>query len=104
MSWLDVLLFLVFLLPPVDWTVFVILTAARRHGRITALTERRVASAVTAAGASIAAYLAWVRFSGNRLPQDVAIALLAGIVLCLSLPNIYFLWLFVRGDFGRDGQ
>lgn len=101
MSHLDAIIVVVMLLPVVDWIVAAILVvAAWPKPRSTALTERAVSAVVLATAASMAAGLAYVRLNEIRIPNDLALVILASVMVGVSIPAIVWLFRFVRGDFG----
>lgn len=94
-----------FLLPVPGWAATVILVAAaRRRPRITALTERAIAAFILSAGASLAAFLASARLAGRPIPGDVAIAILALIAIIVSVPQVVWLLRYLNGGFGRGSE
>lgn len=53
--------------------------------------------------ASAIAYLALTRIMGWNISRDLFLVILATALLLISLPSIWWLWLYYRGAF-RDGS
>lgn len=100
MNWFDALVVVIIVLPILDWVVATILVLAAFHTpRSTALTERAVSAVVLAGAATLAAGLGWLRLTETRVPSEVALYILAAILLGVSIPAAVWLYKFVRGDF-----
>lgn len=99
----DALAVLLVLLPAVDWmTALILISAARRHPGITALTERAHTALLLALSATLAGVLGLVRLGEVVLSNDLAIVLLGLSLVLVSLPALYWLVLYLTGRFGGD--
>jgi hypothetical protein len=97
----DVLIRLLLVLPFVDWIAAVILvTVSARNPSILTLRERAIDSLIVAVVATIAGVLALVRYGWVFVDNDMAILLLAGILVLSSMPSVFWLFLLVTGRFG----
>jgi hypothetical protein len=99
---LDGVALLLFLLPVPGWVATIILvTAARRRPAITSLSERATMAVLLSGAASAVAFLASARLAGRPIPPDTAALILIATCIAVSAPQLYWLWKFSRGEFGR---
>lgn len=96
----DVLVWLLILLPPIDWMAALILgSLTLRYPHVLTLRERAVAAAIIACVASIAGVLAWSRLGFLAVSGETALFLLAGSLTLVSLPSVLWLLLLATGRF-----
>ena len=95
----DALAVLLILLPVADWLAAVILVrAARQKPPIHALTERAWSAVLLSIAATFAAILGFVRLQFLPIEREIAITMLALALVFVSIPALYWLWLYeVRG-------
>lgn len=97
---IDVLTWLIGILPVVDWlAALILLGIALRYPTILTLRERAVAASVIALVATIGSLLAGARLGIFAIPNDVAILLLAIAIVGVSIPSVVWLGLLVTGRF-----
>lgn len=96
----DALVWLLVLLPPVDWLAALILgNLALRYPHILTLRERAIASAIVAVVATGAGVLAWAKLGLIVVPGNAAIFILALILTLVSLPSVIWLGMLATGRF-----
>lgn len=101
----DVLVILLFVLPPFDIVVALrLFQLSRRNPGIVSLRERAVNAAALALAASIGSILAWSRVSMFRLGQDAILTLLSLALVVISVPALYWLVLLLTGRFREDRE
>ena len=97
---MTLLVWMLILIPPIDWIVATILTwLSIRYPGILTLRERAITAWILAFVATVAGFLGLVRIGAFAITNDLAIALLAGSLLLVSLPAIYWLLLLALGRF-----
>lgn len=102
---IDVLVWIIVLLPPFDWLVALILTGlSRSHPEILVLRERAFGSVMTAIVASGAGVLGWAFFGFIKLPPGSGVVILAMILILASVPSLYWLLLLLLGRWKLDGE
>ena len=96
----DWLVGLLIVLPVFDWTVALILGwLSKKHPEILTLRERYVTALMLAIVATIAGFLALVRFDVIGVTNTQAIALLALAMFLCSVPAVVWLALLITGRF-----
>jgi hypothetical protein len=96
----DVLAAVLLVLPVFDWAVAVILMwHAMRSPHILTLRERALAAVMLAFVATIAAFLAFVRFDVLVVPNEVALTLIGIALVAVSVPAMVWLFLLLTGRF-----
>jgi putative Mn2+ efflux pump MntP len=84
------------LLPISDWTAtFILQNAAKKNNNI-ALKERRNVAAILAIAVSLNAVLGAVRVTESHIHPFLAILILSTSLILVSVPNLYWLSLFIR--------
>ena len=101
----DALALLLILLVPFDWLVAgLLLYIARLHPSLLALRERAVASVVCAIAATIAGVLGWARLGVVTIPSGAGIYLITAVLILVSLPSLYWLFLLATGRWRLGGH
>lgn len=96
---IEALAVLLIVLPPADWAAASILGyLSIRHPDIVVLRERAVTALVLATCATLAGILGWIAL-GVLPGEEVAVGLLAVILIGLSIPALNWLWLAFSGAF-----
>jgi hypothetical protein len=97
---IDVLVWIIVLLPPLDWLAALILSYLwRNHPDVLVLQERMIAALIAAVAASVAGLMGWAFFGFIDLPPGAALYILALILILISVPSLYWLLLLVLGRF-----
>ena len=96
---LDVVSVALVLFAGIDWVATVILVRAARSHTSPALSERALVSVVLSTIAAGAALLALNRLIGLNLPNGVAIVILSGGLLAVSVPQLVWVGLYFKGRF-----
>lgn len=89
---------LLLLLPVIDWTATIILhraTSRAPHENI-ALKERAKMAAVLATATTINGFLSFNRLADLNIESHLATVLLSISLILISVPNIYWLSLYLR--------
>lgn len=84
------------LLPISDWTATFILRSAAKKSNSVALKERRNVAGILALAVSLNAILATIRLTEIHIDGIWAVMILSASLLLISVPNLYWLSLFLR--------
>jgi hypothetical protein len=101
----DALVWLLVILPPVDWLAALILSSlSHHHPGVLTLRERAIAALVYALVATVAGLLGWAYFGFVDLPDGSVVPILAAVLVLASLPSVYWLLLLVTGRFRIEDE
>lgn len=99
MTILDVETFLLIVMPAFPILTTIILIRYARRAESPSLRERTLLAVRDSLVAISAAVLAMQRLGIIELPEGVPVLMLATLMLLVSLPSAYWLWLYFRGGF-----
>ena len=96
----DVLVWLLIILPPVDWLAAAVIgSVSRKHPHILSLRERAGVAIAIAVAASLGGVGAWVYLEFIDLPTDALILVIALALAIVSLPSVVWMVMLLTGRF-----
>lgn len=96
---LDVVAILLLILLVVDWASTMTMLRLRNAApRNTALASRTFSAFVLSMVATLAAILAVAELLREQVPPVMSTVIIAGSFLLVSVPQVHWLWLYLRGN------